>query len=176
MIVQSDLLDIVKAFQDAANRHAIDDVMAMFTEDAEFELKGMTQLFGKSEIRSIFEYDTGVSGKIQLINCTETADAVSCQLVETNDRLRLAGLDSLLYPSCVLSFEKKLIRSWRVVPDPEVTRVLNQFWGAVGLWIAKYYPSDYARMFTREGRFIRSRANGERAVQLAKQYLSTVAS
>jgi len=62
MMVQSDLLGVVKAFQDAANRHAIDEVMAMLTDDAEFELKGMTRLFSKREIRSIFEYDAGVIG------------------------------------------------------------------------------------------------------------------
>jgi hypothetical protein len=176
MTVQGDLVGVVKTFQDAANRHAVDEVMAMFTEDAEVELKGTTRLLGKSEIRSIFEYDAGVNGNIQLINCTESVDAVSCQLVETNERLRLAGLSSLLYPSCVLSFEKKLIRSWRVTPDPESIQTFNQFWGPVGLWIAKYYPSDYARMFTREGRFIRNRDNGERAVQLAREYRSTGAS
>lgn len=172
MTVQGDLVGVVKTFQDTANRHAIDEVASMFTEDAEVELKGMTRLFGKSEIRFIFEYDAGVNGNIQLINCTESADAVSCQLVETNERLRLAGLNSLLYPSCVLSFERKLIQSWRVAPDPKSIQTFDQFWGPVGLWIAKHYPSDYARMFTREGRFIRSRENGERAVQLAREYRS----
>jgi len=173
MPAQHDLLSVVAAFQDAANRHAIDEVMAMFADDAAFELEGLTRLVGKKEIRSIFEYDAGVKGEIQLINCTATADTVSCQLLETNDRLRVAGLDKLLYPSCVLSFEKDLIRSWRAVPDPGPARAFDQFWSAVRLWIAEHHPTDYARMFTREGRFMRSRENGERVVHLARQYRST---
>ena len=168
MPVQHDRLSVVEAFQDAANRHAIDEIMAMFADDAEFELEGLARLVGKKEIRTIFEYDAGVKGEIQLINCTAKTDTVSCQLVERNDRLRAAGLDRLLYPSCVLSFTNKLIRSWRAVPDPEPARAFDQFWGAVRLWISEHYPADYARIFTREGRFIRNRDNGERAVQLAR--------
>lgn len=173
MIARNDLLSAVKSLQDAANRHAIDEVMAMFVDDAEFELGGLPRLVGKKEIRSIFEYDAGVNSKIELTNCAVTADTVNCQFVETNDRLRLAGVDRLVYQSCVLSFGKRLIRSWRAAPDPEAVRAVGQFWNAAGQWIASHFPTDYSRLFTREGHFIRSRENGERAVQLAKQYLST---
>ena len=175
MSVQQDLLSLVEAFEDAANRHAIDEIMAMFFDDAEFELVGLARLVGKNEIRPIFEYDEGVKGEIHLINRTAGTDTVSCQLVESNDRLQAAGLDKLLYPSRVLSFANKLIRSWRAVPDPEPARAFDKFWGAVRLWIAENYSADYARIFTPEGRFIRSRDNGERAVQLAREYRSNVA-
>ena len=170
MVVQHDPLNIVAALQDAANRHAIDEVMALFADDAEFELVGLTRLAGKSEIRSIFEYDAGVDGNIQFINCTSTGDAATCQLAETNDRLRLAGLDGLLYPTCELSFKRGLIRSWRAVPDPGPTRIMMEFWDAVGRWIKEHHPAEYAKMFTGQGRFIRNRENGERAVQLGRQY------
>jgi hypothetical protein len=174
MLVQPDLLSIVAALQDAANRHAVDEVMAMFADDAVFELTGLTRLVGKNEIRSIFEYDAGVDGNIQFVDCTSTGDTVTCRLLETNERIRLAGLDSLLYPACRLSFDNGLIRLWSAVPDPESTRAIMEFWGAVGEWIKEHYPAEYTRMFTREGRFIRSRENGERAVRLGRQYRSTV--
>jgi len=175
MLIQPDLLNIVAALQDAANRHAIGEVMAMFAEDAEFELTGLTRLVGKNEIRSIFEYDAGVDGNIQFTNCTSTTETVNCRLVETNERIRLAGLDSLQYPTCTLSFDNGLLRSWRAVPAPEATRAIMQFWGAVGEWIKEHHPGEYGKMFTGEGRFIRSRENGELAVQLGRQYRSTVA-
>jgi hypothetical protein len=172
MTVEYDLLTIVEAFEDAANRHAIDEIMSMFSDDAEFELMGLARLVGKMEIRAIFEYDAGVKGEIHFINCITKKGTVNCQLVEHNDRLRAAGLDKLLYPSCVLSFTNRLIRSWQAVLDPEPVRTFDQFWGAVRLWIAEHHPADYARIFTPEGSFIRNRDNGERAVQLAKEYRS----
>ena len=171
---QHDLLGTAKAFQNAANRHAIDEVMAMFADDAEFELVGLTRLAGKKEIRSIFEYDEGVNGRIELINCTLQGDMVTCQLVESNDRLRIAGFDRMHYPSCVLSFADGLIRAWRATPDPESTRSFNQFWGAVQAWIAEHHAADYACMVTPQGHFIRDRENGVRVVQLAREYRSSV--
>jgi len=173
MADEYDLLTMVETFEDAANRHAIDEIMAMFSDDAEFELVGFTRLVGKKEIRAIFEYDAGVNGEIHLINCTTKKGTISCQLIERNDRLRAAGIKKLLYPSCVFSFANNLIRLWRAVPDPEPARALDQFWVAVRLWIAEHYPADYARIFTPEGRFIRNRDNGERAVQLAREYRSS---
>lgn len=175
MSVEHDLLSLIRAFEDTANRHAVDEIMNMFSDDVEFELVGLARLVGKKEIRSIFEYDAGVNTELRLIKCTANGDTVNCQLVERNDRLRAAGFDKLLYPSCALSFTNKLIRSWRAVPDPEPLRAFNRFWGAVRLWIAENYPADYGRIFTPEGRFIRNRYNGERLVQLAGEYRSDVA-
>jgi limonene-1,2-epoxide hydrolase len=169
---RDDLLTLVSALEDAANRHAIDEVMAMLTDDVAFELEGMARLVGKQEVRSVFEYDAGIHGEIHLINCTAEGNGVSCQLVESNDRLREAGLDTLLYPSCLLSFTNQRIRAWRAVPDPEAARTFERFWVEVRLWIADNCPADYARIFSSDGRFIRNRSNGERVVQLARQYRS----
>jgi hypothetical protein len=52
MPVQHDLLSVVEAFQDAANRHAIDEIMAMFADDAEFELEGLARLVRRRSARS----------------------------------------------------------------------------------------------------------------------------
>jgi hypothetical protein len=51
---------------------------------------------------------------------------------------------------------------------------IMQFWGAVGAWIKEHHPGEFAKMFTGEGQFIRSRENGERAVRLGREYRSTV--
>ncbi len=174
MANQQDLLMAVTCLENAAKRHDVDEIMALFTDDAEFDLVGLTRLVGKAEIRTIFDYDAGVSGEIKLINCEAKEDTISCQMVEHNDRIAVAGLDQLLYPSCVLSFRNKLIRSWRAVPDEEGGQAFDRFWEPVRLWIAEHYPADYAQLYTHEGRFIRNRNNGERAVQLAREYRSTV--
>ncbi len=167
---EQELLSVVESLQGAAGRHAVNEIMAMFTDDAEFELVGLTRLVGKKEIRSIFEYDEGVDGVIRFVNRTVQGDTINCQLVEHNDRLRLAGIDEMVYPSCVLTFKNKRIRSWRATPDPVNGRAFNEFWGPVRQWIADHHPADYARMFTSEGGFIRSRDNGKRAVELGKEY------
>jgi limonene-1,2-epoxide hydrolase len=175
MTFENDLMRFAAAFEEAFNRHAIDEVMAMFADDAVMEIEGVTRLTGKSEIRSMLEYDAGVNTHLQLVNRSATADMVTCQIVETNDRISVAGLDVLLYTLCEVSFENMLIRIWRTVPEPRSTHAFSQFWGAVRPWIATHYPTDYSQLFTHDGQFVRNRANGERIVQLARHYRSAVA-
>ncbi len=170
-----DVLQRVRALEDAANRHAIEEVVDRFTDDAEFELVGMARLVGREQIRAIFEYDAGVRGEIRFVDGTVSGQRFSGRLVERNDRLRLAGLDRMVYPVCVLTFDGGLVRSWRAVPDPGPMDVFDRFWNAVERWIAQQHPVDHARMFTPDGRFVRNRGNGERVVQLGTEFVSVSA-
>ncbi len=160
------LIRCVDAFQEAANRHAIDTVLAMFAEEAEFEIVGLTKLTGKPQIRAIFEYDAGVNGDLQFINRTATGDTVTCQLVERNDRLAAIGIDPLFYPSCVFVFKAGRIQRFTAIPDADGIGKSRAAWKAFLPWVAEHYPVDHAGLFTPEGRFIQNRENGERVVVL----------
>ena len=50
--------------------------MAMFAEDAEFELEGETRLRRRRHIRRIFGC-AGVNGEIHLVDCAIKGDAVT---------------------------------------------------------------------------------------------------
>ncbi len=177
MTTRGELVSVVRGLERAANRHAIDEVMDVFTDDVEFELVGLARLVGKEDMRRVFEYDEGVNGEIHLLNLTARDDVVECLLVERNDRLRVAGVGEMRYPSCVFSFTDDgsagaKIRSWRAAPDPEAMRAFDGFWREVRRWIVDRHPTDAARMFTSDGRFVRTRSNGARSVQLAREYRS----
>jgi limonene-1,2-epoxide hydrolase len=58
------LLNLVGAFFEAANQHAVEKIMALFNDNAEFELVGLYRVEGKEEIRNVFEYDAGVHTKL----------------------------------------------------------------------------------------------------------------
>ncbi len=170
MTTEAELLKLIAVFEDIFNRHATEDVLAMFTDDAVLEIEGVTRLEGKAELRTMFGYDAGVKSNLELVNRTAAGDTVTCQVVETNDRVTAAGLDVLLYTRCDLIFKKGLIHIWRTVPEERSTQAFSQFWTAIMPWIAAHRPDDYAMMYTSEGKFVRSRENGVRIVQLAKQY------
>lgn len=167
---QNDLVSLVKGFQGVANFHAVERVMAMFADDAEFEIVGLFTLVGKQQIRAIFEYDAGVNAELQFINCTYEGDTVTCQLVERNDRLEATGISELHYPSCVLTFKDRLIKKFTATLPAESARTIGEMWQAFLPWIAKNYPADYSKMFTSEGRFIYNRENGERVIPLLKEW------
>jgi len=170
MNTKQDLLGLVQAFQDVANRHAVDTVMGMFADDAEFEIVGLYTVVGKQQIRAIFEYDAGVNTELQFINCTSEGDTVTCQLVERNDRLKVIGISKLQYTSCVLTFKDRLIRKFTVTPPAESARSIGEIWQAFLPWLGRNYPADYSKMFTPAGRFIYNRENGERVVPLLKEW------
>ncbi len=170
---QEDLITLVKAFQELANRHDIDAVMGKFTEDAEFEMVGQAAVKGKKEIRQIFEYDAGVNTELQFFDFKSEGDTVSCQVVERNDRLKASGFDKLLHTSCSFTFRDQLIQKFITSADAESARAFGEVMRKFLPWIQKNYPKDYSRLFTPEGRFIRNRENGERVVLLMKDWRSS---
>jgi hypothetical protein len=175
MTDHANLLKITALFEDAFNRHAIDEVMSMFVEDAVMEIEGVTRLDGKDAIRMMLEYDDGVNSHLQLVNRRVIANTVTCQIIETNDRISVAGLDVLLYSLCELSCKSGLIHTWCSIPEAHSTQVFAQYWDIVKSWISANHPADYPQLFAQDDQFIRNRENGRRMVQLAKRYNSAVA-
>jgi len=170
MNTQQDLLSLVQAFQNVANRHDVDTVMVMFADDAVFELVGLYNLVGKQQIRAIFEYDDGVNTDLQIINCTSEGDTVTCQVVERNDRLEAIGISKLQYTSCVLTFKEGLIEKFTARLPAESARSIGEIWQTFLPWLGKNYPADYSKMISPGGRFIYNRENGERVVPLLKEW------
>jgi limonene-1,2-epoxide hydrolase len=164
------LVNLVQAFCEAVNRHAVAEVIAMFSDEAEFELAGLYRIVGKKQIRSVFEYDAGVHTKLEFSRFQIEGNMVKCQLVERNDRLEAIGFSKLDYPSCLLTFKERRIQKFSAKPDEEsMKKIANALQGFLP-WLAQKYPSDRAKMYTSEGRFIYSRENGERAVPLLREW------
>ena len=76
------LLKRVESFQKAVNQHNVDKVMTMFTEDAKFEIVGLSTFSGKKQVKNIFEYDVGVNMQLQFINCKSEGNIFHCQILE----------------------------------------------------------------------------------------------
>ena len=50
------LIELVKTFQDSFNQQKVEKIMNMFTEDATFEIVGLSKFAGKQNVKNIFEY------------------------------------------------------------------------------------------------------------------------
>ena len=71
MVDQINLLDLVASFQDAVNRKDINEVLAMFTEDAEFELIGIAKYSGefmKTGVDNFLSFIAIISIQLGLFN------------------------------------------------------------------------------------------------------------
>jgi len=170
MNTKQELLEKVQEFQDAAKSHDLDKLMEKFAENARFHIDGQNPLIGKNQIRSIFEYDAGVNGELEFINCTSEGDTVSCQILERNDRLKASGIKELIYPSCRFMFRDGLIKEFKAVREPEMAQAQAKMWPEFRQWVSENYPKDYLKLFDTEGKFIRNFENGKRSVQLLKEW------
>ena len=144
--------------------------MGLFADDARFHIDGQNPLIGKNHIRSLFEYDAGVNGNLEIMKCTAEGDKVLCQILERNDRLKASGINELLYPHCVFTFKDGLITEFKGVRDAEKAQAQAKMWPKFREWVSKKYPEDNVILFDAEGKFIRNFENGKRSVQLLKEW------
>ncbi len=164
------LIDLVESFQERVNQHNIEKIMAMFTEDATFEIVGFSKFAGKQQVKIIFEYDIGVNTNLEFINCKSEGNTVHCQLLERNDRLDAIGIRELKYSSCILTFKDGLIQSFAAEIPPEFVEHNSKILKKFIPWLTENHPDDYARMFMPDGRFIYNRENGRDVVPLLRKW------
>ncbi|WP_297691024.1 hypothetical protein [uncultured Eudoraea sp.] len=152
------------------NHHDVEKIMTMFTEDATFEIVGLSKFSGKEQVRIIYEYDVGVNTNLQFINFKSDGDTVHCQILERNDRLDAIGISELKYSSCIFTFKNVLIQSIAAeVPADFVEHNIKIFKKFIP-WITENHPDEYSRMFTSEGRFIYNCENGRDVVPLLRKW------
>jgi len=164
------LIDLVKIFQERINQHNVDEIMSMFTEDATFEIVGLSKFAGKQNVKNVFEYDVGVNTNLRFINCKSEGNAVHSQILERNDRLAAIGIDELKYSSCIFTFKNNLIQSFKAEIPPESVQYNAEIWKKFIPWLTKNYPDEYSRMFMSDRRFIYNRKNGSDVVQLLRKW------
>lgn len=51
MANQESLIDLVKKFQERINQQKVEKIMSMFTEDATFEIVGLSNFAGKQNVQ-----------------------------------------------------------------------------------------------------------------------------
>ena len=166
----TDLIDRVKTFQDRVNQHDVEMIMTMFTEDATFEIVGLSKFSRKQNVKNVFEYDVGVNTNLEFINIESEGNTVHCQILERNDRLEAIGIDELKYSFCVFNFKINLIQSFKAEIPLESVQYNAEVWKKFIPWLMENYPDEYSRMFMDDGRFIYNRQNGIDGVKLLRKW------
>jgi len=164
------LIDLVKTFQERVNQHNVEKIMSMFTENATFEIVGLSKFAGKQQVKNIFEYDIGVNTNLQFINCKSEGNTVHCQILERNDKLDAIGISELKYSSCIFTFKDGLIQSFAAEIPPDFVEHNSKILKRFIPWLAENHPNEYSRMFMSDGRFIYNRKNGMDVVPLLRKW------
>jgi len=166
----TNLIDLVKTFQERVNQHDIEKIMTMFTEDATFEEVGFPKIKEKQQIKINFEYHAGVNTNVQFTNCKSEGNSVHCQMLLRNDAFDAIGIGELKSSSCIFTFKDNLIQCFAAeIPSDFVehrSKILKKFIP----WLTEYHPDDYSRMFMPDGSFIFSLENGRDLVSLIRKW------
>lgn len=170
---QTDLLAIVQQYQILHNLEMTDETMALFSEDAEFEIVGQGVL-PYPAIRAIHDYDRGINTRLAFINCEVEDNTVTCQTVEFNGWLEAAGLQPIFYTSSVFAFDGDKIARVTATMSAESAQALNQTLAAFVPWLMQARPEEASLLFSPEGLFIYSEENGERVVSLLYEWRSAM--
>lgn len=164
-------INLVKAYESANNAHDIDTVMTMFTEDAQFELVGQETLPNREAIQAIHEYDKGINTRLTFQNCSVEGLIVTCTVAEQNDWLIAANLGEIFYPSSIFTFTEtgkiqKIAATLSAEDGAAMGGVLAEFIP----WLMAERAQESAPLFTPEGQFVYSEANGLLVVDLLAQW------
>jgi len=166
-----DYIATVKSFEHLKNSGQEEATLELFAEDASLHFGPLGTLTGIEQIREIHAYDLALQTQLRLESCEQLGRVVTCGVVETNDWLRTAGIESIAYDETRFAFDENgRIASVSAVLSYDSMQQMGATMAAFDTWARANLPDAYADLFSEEGAFVYSFKNGERVLSLLRQW------
>ena len=127
----------IKTYEKARNRGKVKKVLSYCAEDMVFEIVGQWAIEGKGEFKKLVETDVALHSHLVFTDVKVDTDKVTCKVMEQNDMLKLAGIDTLTYESREFIFEKGLLKAVKSRYTEESTKAMREFQISFGRWTRK---------------------------------------
>lgn len=160
--------DIVKSYQEAYNNHDLERVLALYAEDVSFEVVGQISLQGKEQLRELTEYDFVLNIHMSCGPSETKGDSVICELTETNDWLKTAGIQRADYLATFVVTDG-LIQSIRAEPTPETDQAFGEILDPLIKWASQSRPELLAEMMP-EQKFVYNGNNAKKSLSLLREW------
>ena len=160
--------DIVKSYQEAYNNHDLERVLALYAQNVNLERVGQVSLQGKEELRELTEYDFALNIHMSCGPCKTKGDSVMCELTETNDWLKTAGLREARYLATFVVTDG-LIQSIRSERTPETAQTFMEILDPLMKWASESKPELVAEMMP-EQKFVYSANNAKKSLSLLLEW------
>ena len=166
-----ELIQQVKAYERAHNHFDVDAIMEMLADNAVLEFVGLGTFNTRAEIQALHAYDKAIRTQVHFQNCTVEENQVVCEAIETNDWLSAAGLAKIFYPSSIFTFTTtgKIQKISAMLAEPD-SAAMGAVLAAFTPWLNTERPQESRPLFSSEGTFNYSEANGTLVVSLLKQW------
>jgi len=134
--------DLVKRYENAANRHSVDESLGLFAADAWWTNVGASVYSGREEIRNLLEWDSVVNTALQ-ISITEIAgDTAMVAMVLGDDWFRELGIDTI-HATARIIFRDTLIHDVRMTMAEESQGPINAAIGPFVQWVLQERREEF---------------------------------
>jgi hypothetical protein len=118
--------ELVQLYFDRHNAGDVDGVMALYADDAVFEMAGHFVRHGPAELREMEAFDASVREHLFVTKMTEINGQVHCQVNAGSDYLKSVNIPALHYAGCVFAVDDDHIRRITAVMALRSARTLAE--------------------------------------------------
>ncbi len=161
---------VVLRYIDASNRHDLDWIRPLFTDDVTWDLAGDTR-HGIDEVMAPHEQDVITDTHLDIDIERVAGDTVVGDVVERNTFLTALGLDSIAYPGTAFIFRGGRIE--HLGPIGRVSDAPSPLQAALApffAWVRSKHPEDWAVLVDRDGRPRYGEEGGRTLLRLVNEW------
>lgn len=161
-------VELVMTYEEAYNGYRGHTLLSLLAEDVTFEVAGQFVAKSKEDVRQVAEHDFALDVHMSIIRLSTKADTVFCDLTETNDWLKTAGIGEARYTGRFV-FEDGLIKLIEGKATPETDLAFNQVLNPLMEWASEERPKELAQMMP-EGKFVYNAENAMKSLALLREW------
>jgi hypothetical protein len=137
-----DLLALIKAYQDAYNRHDVDATAGLFADKGCIDW-GVVPKCGSSELKDLLRYDAALNSQLEISDCIVEDDHVTCNAAQRNDCLAAGGLGETHYAPVAFLFQNGKIALVTATKMPEDAQRDLLFLYLLAGWSHRTRPAEW---------------------------------
>ncbi len=159
----------VKTYEQAHNKHDIEKVMSLYTNDITFEIVGTWKRAGNKQVRELAEWDAATNSHMIISDIKVIEDTVTFKLKEGNDWFRLAGIEFMYYEPCKMIFQDGLIKEIKAEGTQESIMAFKEVWPSIYQWMSEERNEELSELIS-EGEFVYNSENAQKWLSLLKEW------
>jgi hypothetical protein len=159
----------VETYEQAHNRHDVEKVMSLYTNDISFEIVGSWKKSGKEQVMGLAEWDAVTNSKMIISDIEIHADTAFFRLKEGNDWFRLAGIEFMYYEPCRMVFYNGMIKEIIAEVTEESLKSFQEVWPPIFQWLSEKRNEELSGLMP-GGEFVYSTESARKWLSLLREW------
>lgn len=165
---EGDALELVRAYEESANRGAAGEAAGHFSEDAVWTIDGQTVCTNRAEVRELLAYQVAIETRRELTALERTRAGVRARLTGTNAFHAALGFDAMSQEVRFVLRDGR-IRALSATSDPADRERLAGLLLPFLEWLGAAHPEE-ARVLMAADRLEDGTARGRRLLELVAEW------